>query len=270
MSSIFQLPVEIQKEFSIDNEGKASASQRGTARLAGVSQPAIRKLLLKLSDNLDVPEIFKSYAGYTFEGDNLPDVLVALIIEYYGFEAGRYCTEQAKLVFRSFASMGFRVWAQKQLGWQKQQKKLSLEEIAFFANFASEAAQNAGVSKAVAESLKLDSVRQFAPAAEPLLSQMKNKIYVEIKYFEPEKTKYKEAPRRIDSLYNHPNRFRYTHGYGYGDIDSKCQISRMGDTDCYFEFINGECNQFLGEYKANIIKEISREEATGIDRFEAT
>ncbi len=176
MSTIFALPKEIQKEFSIDSDGKASASQRGTARLCGVSQPAIRKLLLKLTDNLDVPEIFKSYAGYTFEGDNLPDVLVALIIEYYGFEAGRYCTEQAKLVFRSFASMGFRVWAQKQLGWQKQQRKLSLEEIAFFANFASEAAQNAGVSKAVAESLKLDSVLQIAPKAKPLLLPQKKAI----------------------------------------------------------------------------------------------
>ena len=104
MSAIFHLPPDILEEFSIDSQGKASASQRGTARLAGVSQPAIRKLLLKLSDNLDVPEIFKSFAGYSFKGDNLDDVLVALIIEYYAFEAGRYCTKQAKLVFRAFGN----------------------------------------------------------------------------------------------------------------------------------------------------------------------
>ena len=66
MSGMFALPVEIQKEFAIDNEGKASASQRGTARLCGVSLEAIRKLLLKLSDNLDVPKILKSYILHSF------------------------------------------------------------------------------------------------------------------------------------------------------------------------------------------------------------
>ena len=50
--------------------GFASASQRGT-----VIQPAIRKLLLKLTDNLDVPKILKSFTGYSFKGDNLPDIV---------------------------------------------------------------------------------------------------------------------------------------------------------------------------------------------------
>ena len=176
MSSIFALPENIKSEFTLDSQGKASASQRATARLCGVSLEAIRKLLLKLSDNLDVPKILKSYAGYSFKGDNLPDSVVALIIEYYAFEAGRYCTKQAKLVFRAFATVGFRVWAQQQLGWQKKEPKLSLEEIAFFANFASEAAQNAGVSKAVAESLKLDSVMQIKSEAKPLLLPHKKAI----------------------------------------------------------------------------------------------
>ena len=97
---------------------------------------------------------------------------------------------------------------------------------------------------------------------------MRIEFFVEIKYFEPEKCKYPDLPRKIDSLFNHPNRFRYTHGYGYGDLNGKCQISRIGDTDCYFEFVKGKCSHFLGEYEASIVKEISRNEASGIDRCE--
>ena len=176
MSTIFALPQDILSEFSIDSQGKARASQRGTARLCGVSQPAIRKLLLKLTDNLDVPEIFKSYAGYSFKGDNLEDILVALIIEYYAFEAGRYCTKQAKLVFRAFATVGFRVWAQQQLGWQEKEPELSNDDIAFFANFAASSAEKAGVATPLIESIKLDSVMQIKPQAKPLLLPHKKAI----------------------------------------------------------------------------------------------
>ncbi len=144
MSTLFALPKEIQKEFSIDSDGKASASQRGTARLAGVSQEAVRKLLLKLRDNLEVSESLKSYVGQDFKGNNLPDTLVASIIEYYTFEAGRYCTKQAKLVFRAFATVGFRVWTQQQLGWQPiQERKLTIEDTITLANFAASSAQSA-------------------------------------------------------------------------------------------------------------------------------
>ncbi|MDJ0536797.1 MAG: hypothetical protein QNJ70_30645, partial [Xenococcaceae cyanobacterium MO_207.B15] len=167
MSAIFALPENIKQEFSLDSQGRASASQRGTARLAGVSLEAIRKLLLKLSDNLDVPKILKSYAGYNFKGDNLPDIVVALIIEYYAFEAGRYCTKQAKLVFRAFATVGFRVWAQQQLGWKEKPAELSLEDIAFFADFAASSAEKAGVSTPLIQSIKLDSVMQIKPQAKP-------------------------------------------------------------------------------------------------------
>ena len=54
--------------------------------------------------------------------------------------------------------------------------QLTLEETIALANFASETAQNAGVSKEVAESIKLDSVMQIAPEAKPLLLPQKNAI----------------------------------------------------------------------------------------------
>ncbi len=175
MTQIFHLPEEIRQEFSIDNNGLAYASQRGTARLAGVSQEAGRKLLLKLSDNLEVPSSLKAYTGKDFKGNNLPDILVASIIEYYAFEAGRYCTEQAKLVFRSFAAIGFRVWAQQQLGWQEK-STLSIEDAIALANLASESAQNSGVDKQVSEQIKLDSLMKVYPESKQLLKPQKDAI----------------------------------------------------------------------------------------------
>ena len=50
---------------------------------AGVSPQAIRKLLLKLTDNLDAPKILKSHAGYSFNGDNLPSQSLYQIGENY-------------------------------------------------------------------------------------------------------------------------------------------------------------------------------------------
>ena len=178
MSTIFHLPPDILEEFSLDEFGKAYATQSGVARLCGVTQQAIYKLLTQIaSTTKPVSEPLEPFAGIDYRGTtkNIPDLLVAAIVNHYAMYA-RKTTEQAKTVLLCFNAVGFRVWAQKQLGWKKEQKKLSLEEIAFFANFASETAQNAGVSKAVAESLKLDSVRQFAPEAEALLMLHKKAI----------------------------------------------------------------------------------------------
>ncbi len=177
MSTIFHLPLDIRSEFSVDESGKAYATQSGVGRLCGVRQQSINELLEKLATGKLVSESLEPFAGndYRGTGKTIPDLVVMAIVNHYAMYA-RKTTEQAKIVSLCFQSVGFRVWLQKELGWKKEQKKLSLEEIAFFANFASETAQNAGVSKAVAESLKLDSIRRLAPAAEPLLMLHKKAI----------------------------------------------------------------------------------------------
>ena len=71
-------------------------------------------------------------------------------MNHYAFYA-RKTTAQAKKVCLCFQSIGIRSWIQKELGWQEKESKLSLEEIAFLANFAAEAAQNAGVKKAISK-----------------------------------------------------------------------------------------------------------------------
>ena len=54
--------------------------------------------------------------------------------------------------------------------------QLSLETALALANFAASSAQNAGVSKPVVESIKLDSVMQCMPFAKPLLLPQKKAI----------------------------------------------------------------------------------------------
>ncbi len=49
----------------------------------------------------------------------IPDVAIAIILEYYAYDAGRYCTKQARLVCRSFNTIGIRAWIQDKLGWTK-------------------------------------------------------------------------------------------------------------------------------------------------------
>ena len=106
----------------------------------------------------------------------IPDIAIAFILEYYAYECREdRRKEQAKKFCRAFRAIGFRAWAQQQLGWQAE-STLSLEDTIALANFASSTAQNAGVSKAIAESIKLDSVMQIAPEAKPLLLPQKEAI----------------------------------------------------------------------------------------------
>jgi hypothetical protein len=114
---------QIQSEIEVDAQGKGKASVRATSRLAGVSDVALRKAFL--SANLEPSELAKKLIEQGFNSANLsewlstgvPDIAIALILEYYALEAGRYCTEQAKLAYKAFAMVGIRTWMQQIKGW---------------------------------------------------------------------------------------------------------------------------------------------------------
>jgi hypothetical protein len=118
-SQITQLPENFKNEFQITEDGKTSCSQRGLGRLCGVSDVAILKTLKKCSANQKLPESLQRIAGKEFGSANLIlDLDAACVIEYYAFDAGRWCTQQAKSIFRAFAAIGFRTWVQQELGWK--------------------------------------------------------------------------------------------------------------------------------------------------------
>ncbi|MEM9273806.1 MAG: hypothetical protein AAGA80_12685 [Cyanobacteria bacterium P01_F01_bin.143] len=177
MSQIFHLPEDIRQEFSIDEKGKAYASQSAIARLCGVTQQAINKLLLQLKGTTKpVSESLEPFTGIDYMATTkIPDIVVAAIINHYAMYA-RKTTEEAKKVSLCFQAIGIRTWIQTELGWQQEKPQLSLEDTITLANFASTTAQNAGVSKALAETIKLESIMQIAPQAKPLLQPQKQAI----------------------------------------------------------------------------------------------
>lgn len=124
---------EIKSEFRINDLGQCTVSLRGAARIVGVNQSTLTRQFK--GDDLEYSKMVEKLSGSGFEGDALatfsksgiPDIALALIIEYYAFEAGRYCTEQALNVYRLFAMMGIRAWIQSKLGWKPPQISLPVD-----------------------------------------------------------------------------------------------------------------------------------------------
>lgn len=152
MNSLQHLPEDIRSEFSIDNSGQAFASRRAIARLAGVSNSSVSRLIESLSDALEPSSIFESFTGQSFESDALiPDTLVSLILEYYAYECQpRHRSEQAKQVCRVFRAIGFRMWVQQELNWQQQATPTATPLTAL--EYAKKALSLAGLESPVVES----------------------------------------------------------------------------------------------------------------------
>jgi hypothetical protein len=122
---IAEIIEQISQEIEVDSNGHSFASMKATARLAGVSDKAIGKALE--SANLEPSKLAQMLMQQGFDAANLtewrtagiPDIAIAIILEYYAYDAGRYCTLQARLVCRSFNTIGIRAWIQDKLGWTK-------------------------------------------------------------------------------------------------------------------------------------------------------
>lgn len=125
MSNLTAIIEQIKDEIKVDALGKGKASVRATARLVDVQQSSISKALT--IDALKPSKIATMLIEQGFDGDALaswkesgiPDIALASIAHYYAYEAGRYCTNQAKLVCKAFAAIGIRVWIQGIKGWNK-------------------------------------------------------------------------------------------------------------------------------------------------------
>ena len=114
------LNAEIKAEFTLNNDGSSTTTIRGAARVAGVDHSVLSRHFSggdfsssKLSQKL-IASGFKP--GDFFQG--ITEIALAIILEYYAFDAGARCTEQARLVYKAFASVGIRAWLQLQLDYQ--------------------------------------------------------------------------------------------------------------------------------------------------------
>jgi hypothetical protein len=122
----FELPESIAKEFSVDEKGHGFVSRRGTARLSGVHESSIRKLL-KLIEGAgqNTPKNLKPFAGLSFDSaDHIPDVLASAIIKYYS----RQGKEVAQDTDDALGAVGLRTIIQSTLGWEPP-RRLTEREI---------------------------------------------------------------------------------------------------------------------------------------------
>ncbi|MBD2471414.1 hypothetical protein [Nostoc sp. FACHB-145] len=122
---ITQIIEQIKQEISVDASGNAKASIRATARLAGVDEKAIRHTLENAEQKPSKLAVMLMEQGFQpaelkeWKTNGIPDKAIAIILEYYAFHANRYCNPQARLVCRSFNTIGIRAWIQEKLGWIK-------------------------------------------------------------------------------------------------------------------------------------------------------
>ena len=121
---IAQIIEQIKQEITVDSNGYGKASIRATARLADVQDSSLRRALLSAA--LEPSALAKSLMQQGFSpaalktwNEGIPDMGVAAVIEYYAFDAGRYCKQQAKLVCKAFNRIGVRAWMQDITGWTK-------------------------------------------------------------------------------------------------------------------------------------------------------
>lgn len=130
MHSLEQIIAQIQKEIRVNSEGKGFASIRATARLAGIDFSGLAQTL-KTGVELEPSKIAKILIHQGFKGEELaswaqtgiPDVAIAVIVEYYALDAGRYCTETALLCLRAFTRIGIRAWMRDIKGWKQPETK---------------------------------------------------------------------------------------------------------------------------------------------------
>jgi hypothetical protein len=127
MSQIEQVVKQIQSEFRVNPNGQVFTSIRGAARLADIDESSIRTALhsagqkpSRLAEFL-IQEGFEGAELISWVTTGIPDIALALILEYYAHECQeRYRSEQAKLCCRAFNSIGIRDWVKKSIGWEVQ------------------------------------------------------------------------------------------------------------------------------------------------------
>ncbi|MBE9038757.1 hypothetical protein [aff. Roholtiella sp. LEGE 12411] len=123
---VTQVIEQIKEEIEVDSNGQGKASIRATARLADIDATGLARSLKTAVDN-SPSKLAQKLINKGFEGveilnwsqSGIPDVAVAAILHYYGYEAGKRCSEQARFACEAFESVGVRAWMQGITGWAK-------------------------------------------------------------------------------------------------------------------------------------------------------
>lgn len=112
---------EIRNEMSADENGVVTFSIRAVSRIVGVGNSTLIEAFSPARVQPHPLAKILAAKGFNvigFANGGVPDIALSIIADYYAFEAGAYCKEEAKLACRVFAAVGVRSWAQKVLGWK--------------------------------------------------------------------------------------------------------------------------------------------------------
>lgn len=184
MSSIERKYDEIQKEMSVDNDGKVTFSLRAGARLSGVNHKTLSDHFIngggvnpsKLAKKL----ITGGFDVGVFGKTGIPDTAMAFIASYYAFDAGVYCTEDAKLFCQAFIAVGIRSWGQKVLGWKSPDedfKNQVLTSLALITNKLEKQEKELLFLKPMAEEYaKINQALVDLKELKPLLEEISNEL----------------------------------------------------------------------------------------------
>lgn len=125
MLSIEQIEQQIESEIRIDERGRGTASIKAVSRLAGVNDAALIRTFQgadlkpsKLAKTL-IANGFDAADLKSFSESGIPDIAIAIILKYYAYQAGRYCTQQAKAIDGVLSAITVRKWMQQIKGWQE-------------------------------------------------------------------------------------------------------------------------------------------------------
>jgi hypothetical protein len=118
-------------EFFVLTSGESGMSISGLARLCGVTQQALSKMLQSVPTSscpeflkcLQEVELMPTTNNVTF----IHDQACATILEWYAFESRR-TTDKARTTYRKFAQAGIRTWIQHQTGWQPEKVETKQSE----------------------------------------------------------------------------------------------------------------------------------------------
>jgi hypothetical protein len=181
---------QILSEIEIDAQGKGKGSIRATARLAGVDDESVRKALVYTADQKPT-KLAQMLMGYGFSPADLndwrqskiPDLAISVIFTYYAYDAGRYCTEQARLVCQAFMTIGIRSWMQKIKGWEQETapKQIlptpSLEEISTLLDLT---LGKAGLEPKLVAGAKLNAIAKRYPHLKQEAEEAKSMLAVSV------------------------------------------------------------------------------------------
>ncbi|BCL39670.1 hypothetical protein [Nostoc sp. MS1] len=185
---IAQIIEQIKQEITVDSNGQGRASLRATARLADVDAAGLFRSL-KTAVDISRSKLVEKLVRKGFEGvdilswsqSGIPDLAVAAILHYYGYEAGKRCSEQAKLACEAFETIGVRAWMQDIMGWIKPTtpqpeppKVIAPSHEA--AQLAMLLGEFAGLDKSLTAQLAVNAATAVNPALKPAANELKTAI----------------------------------------------------------------------------------------------